>query len=94
MKNNRTPIITIAGVEDNPDRFIASFCSEFLDATYAVVFSQTITGAVALHRFVQMISDQYGKQVELRIANDLFPKPNKAVEDILKSIIEPEPAIT
>jgi len=94
MRNNRTPVITIAGVEDNPDQFIASFRSEFFDATYAVVFSQTITGAVALHRFVQMISGQYGKQVELRIANDLFPKPNKAVEDILKSIIEPESAFT
>ena len=33
----------------------------------------TITGAVALHRFAGMISDQYGKQIELRIANDLFP---------------------
>ena len=94
MRNSHTPVITIAGVEDNPDRFVASFRSEFLDATYAVVFSQTITGAVALHRFVQMISDQYGKQVELRIANDLFPKPNKAIEDILKSITEPQPALT
>ncbi len=92
MRSNCTPVITIAGVEDNPDRFVASFRSEFLDATYAVVFSQTITGAVALHRFVQMISSQYGRQVELRIANDLFIKPNKAVEDILKSIMEPEPA--
>lgn len=94
MRNNRTPVITIAGVEDNPDRFIASFRSEFLDATYALVFSQTITGAVALHRFAGMISDQYGNQVELRIANDLFPKPNKAVEDILKSIMKPEPVLT
>ena len=77
MKSNRTPVITIAGVEDNPNRFVASFRSEFLDATYAVVFSQTITGAVALHRFAGMISDQYGKQVELRIAIDLFPVKNR-----------------
>ena len=94
MRNNRTPVITIAGVDGNSDRFIASFRSEFLDATYAVVFSQTITGAVALHRFVQMISGQYGKQVELGIANDLFPIPNKAVEDILKSIMKPETTLT
>ena len=94
MSNNRTPIITIAGIEDNPDRFVASFLSEFLDATYAVIFSQTITGAVALHRFARMISDQYGKQVELRIANDLLPARNKAVEDILKSIMKPEPIFT
>ena len=94
MRNNRTPIITIAGIEDNPDRFVASFRSEFLDATYAVIFSQTITGAVALHRFARMISDQYGKQVELRIANDLLPARSKAVEDILKSIMKPEPIFT
>ena len=91
MRNNRTPVITITGVEDHADRFVASLRSEFLDATYAVVFSQTITGAVALHRFARMISDQYGRQVELKIANDLFPVRNKAVEDILKSIREPEP---
>ena len=93
MRNNRTPVITIAGAEGNPDRFVASFRSEFLDATYAVVFSQTITGAVALHRFAGMISSQYGKQIEIRIANDLFPVKNKAVEDILNSISKPEPAI-
>ena len=93
MRNNRVPVISITGVDDNTDRFVASFNSEFLDATYAVVFSQTITGAVALHRFAGMISGQYGKQVELRIANDLFPVRNKAVEDILKSIIEHEPVI-
>lgn len=92
MRNNRVPVISITGVDDNTDRFVASFNSEFLDATYAVVFSQTITGAVALHRFARMISDQYGKQVELRIANDLFPVRNKAVEDILKGIMEPDPA--
>ena len=91
MTNNRTPVITITGVEGNPDRFVASLRSEFLDATYAVIFSQTITGAVALHRFAGMISDQYGKQVELRIANDLFPAKNRAVEDILNSIGKPEP---
>ena len=92
MRNNRVPVISITGVDDNTDRFVASFRSEFLDATYAVVFSQTITGAVALHRFARMISDQYGKQVELRIANDLFPVRNKAVEDILKGIMKPDPA--
>ena len=92
MRSN-TPIIRITGVDDDPDRFVASFRSEFLDATYAVVFSQTITGALALHRFAGMISDQYGKQVELRIANELFPVKNRAVEDILTSIAKPEPAI-
>ena len=93
MRNNRTPVINIAGVDENSNRFVASFRAEFLDATYAVVFSQTITGAVALHRFARMISDQYGRQVELQIADDLFPVKSRAVEDILNSIGKPAPAI-
>ena len=93
MRSSRTPVITIAGVDDDPDRFIASYHSEFLGATYAVVFPQTVTGAVALHRFATMISSQYGKQVEIQIPNDLYPVRNKAIKDILNSIAEPEPAV-
>ena len=78
-------------MDKKPDRFVASFRSEFLDATYALVFSKSVTGAVALHRFARMISDQYGRQVELQIADDLFPVKNKAVEDILNSIGSPQP---
>jgi len=92
-RNNRPPIIRITAVDEKPDQFVASFHSEFLNATYAVVFSATITGAVALHRFALMISGQYGRQVELQIADDLFPVKNKAVEDILNSIGKPEPII-
>ena len=91
-RSNNTPIIRITGVDEKPDRFVASFRSEFLDATYAVVFSKRITGAVALHRFARMISEQYGRQAELQIADDLFPVRNKAVEDILNSIGIPQPA--
>ena len=87
------PIIRITAVDEKPDQFVASFRSEFLGATYAVVFSATITGSVALHRFALMISGQYGKQVELQIADDLFPVKNKAVEDILNSIGKAEPVV-
>ena len=64
MRNSRTPVITIANVDDDPDRFIATFRSEELRATYAVVFPQTVNGAGAPRRFATMISSQYGKQVE------------------------------
>jgi len=93
MRSSRTPVITITGIDGDPDSFVASFRSEFLGATYAVVFPSTVTGAVALHRFATMISGQYGKQVEIQIPNDLFPIRNKAVEDILHSIKEPEQAV-
>ena len=92
-RSNTTPIIRIISVDEKPNRFVASFRSEFLDATYAVVFSKTITGAVALHRFARMISHQYGREVELQIADDLFPVRNTTVEDILKSIGKPEPVL-
>ena len=93
MRSNRTPVITIAGVDDDPDQFVATFRSEFLRATYAVVFPQTVTGAVALHRFATMISSQYGRQVKIQIPNDLYPVRNKAIRDILNSIADPEPVV-
>ena len=93
MRSNRTPVITIAGVDDNPDNFVATFRSEFLGATYAVLFPQTVTGAVALHRFATMISSQYGKQVEIQIPNDHYPVRSKAIRDILNSIAEAEPVV-
>ena len=91
MRSNDAPVIRISSVDEKPNRFVASLRSEFLDATYAVVFSQTVTGAVALHRFARMISEAYGRQAKLQIADDLFSGKNKAVEDILATIGIPQP---
>ena len=89
-RSNTAPVIRITGVDEKPDRFVASLRSEFLDATYAVVFSKTVTGAVALHRFARMISEVYARQAKLQITDDLFAGKNKAVEDILATIGIPE----
>ena len=91
MSRNNAPVIRVAAVDGKQERFVASIRSEFLDATYAVVFSQTVTGAIALHRFARMISDAYGRQAKLQITENLFAGNNSAVEDILKSIGIPEP---
>ena len=91
MRRNNELVIRISAVDGKPDRFVASLRSEFLDATYAVIFSATVTGAVALHRFARMISEAYNRQAELRIDDDLFPVRNAAVEDILATIGIPEP---
>ena len=91
MRSNNAPVIRIASVDGEPNRFVASLRSEFLDATYAVIFSTTVSGAVALHRFARMISDLHGRQAKLQIAADVFPLKNTAVEDILNSIGIPEP---
>ena len=84
--NGRRPTIRIQSIANKPGRFIASFHAEFLDATYALTFGETVTGALALHRFAQMIAHQYGKQPDIQIAYELFPFHNEAVTDILVSL--------
>ena len=86
MRNNRAPVIRISAVKDTAGKFIASFHSEFLDATYSLLFNETVTGAVALHRFALMIGSQYGCAVELQIVDEPFPVNNQAVADILSGI--------
>ena len=53
--SGRRPTIRIQAIAEKPGRFIASFNAEFLDATYALTFGETVTGALALHRFAQTI---------------------------------------
>ena len=86
MRNNRAPVIRISAVKDTAGKFIASFHSEFLDATYSLLFNETVTGAVALHRFARMIERQYGAEVELQIVDEFLPVKNQAVVDILATI--------
>jgi hypothetical protein len=84
--NGRKLIIRIQEISEESGRFVASFKAEVLDATYAVVFPETVTGAIALHRFVQMIEQQYGKQVEIQLADELLPFHNEAITDMLHSL--------
>jgi hypothetical protein len=56
MKEKKKIRISIHPVEDHPGDYLAYFRSEFLDATYTVFFKDTITGALALHSFAEMIS--------------------------------------
>jgi hypothetical protein len=84
--NGRHPLVRIAPVDGDSSRFVASFKAEVLGATYAVVFPETVTGAIALHRFVQMIEQQYGKQVEIQLADELLPFHSEAVADLLHSL--------
>jgi hypothetical protein len=85
--NGRNPLVRIAPADGCPGRFIASFKAEVLSSTYAVIFPETVTGAIALHRFVQMIEQQYGKQVEIRLADELLPFHSEEITDLLRSLI-------
>ena len=80
--NGKNSIIRIQAVTGKPGRFIASFHAEFLDSTFALTFGESVTGALALHRFVQMIENQYGK-LKIQIPDELFPFHSEAVTDIL-----------
>ena len=84
--NGRNPLVRIEAISEESDYFVASFAAELLGATYAVVFPETVTGAIALHRFVKMIEQQYGKQVEIRLADELLPFHNEAITDMLCSL--------
>ena len=86
MMNGRRPTIRIQAIAEKPGRFIASFNAEFLDATYALTFGETVTGALALHRFAQMIESQYGEQVNIQLPDDLLPFRGEAVRDILAGL--------
>ena len=83
VMSGRKPVIRIQPIPEKPGRFIASFHAEFLDSTYALTFGETVTGAVALHRFALMIENQYGKQAKIQIADELLPFHSEAVTDIL-----------
>lgn len=88
MSNGRDRKIRISRIEGEPGAYFASFTAPVLGATYAVVFSETITGTVALHRFADMIAGHYGGKVSLQIPDEILPIPNKAFADLLSTIGE------
>ena len=90
MRSNNLPVIRVNSVGN---RYVATFDSEFLDATYALVFSETVNGAVALHRFARMIETEYGRNIKFHIDGDLLPMKSRLVADILTGIGVPQTAV-
>ena len=86
MSNGRDRKIRISRVAGEPGTYVASFTAPVLGATFAVIFSETVTGAVALHRFADMIANYYAGKVTLQISDEILPIPNKAVADIMSTI--------
>ena len=89
--NGRGAVIHLTKTDDG--KCLASFHSDFIGATYAVVFPESITGAVALHRFARMIENEYGKKTELTIDDEFFPLRSRMVEELLQSIAEKVPVL-
>ncbi|MCK4516140.1 MAG: hypothetical protein KAU31_12835 [Spirochaetaceae bacterium] len=89
MTNRHRSTIQVYPVSDSRDQYIAVFASEFLGATFAVMFPETITGAVALHTFAEMIRKQYGPAVDIIIPDGLSLPKDSPVRDILSEIRRP-----
>jgi hypothetical protein len=70
MTHGKRPIIRIS--RTGVGRCLAKLRSDPLDAPFTASFSESLAGAVALHRFAAMIEQHYGRQVELQI-DELFP---------------------
>jgi hypothetical protein len=88
MRRNNQLIVTIRHVPDETGFYIAMFSSPVLASTFSVVFPDSITGAIALHEFADMLHLRFGRPVELRLDTDLFPPRSKAMNDILGAMRE------
>ena len=87
MKNNRLTV-TIRRVSDDAGHYVATFESPVLSSVFCVVFPDSVTGAVALHDFADMLHQHFGRPVELRLDTDLFPVRSKAMDDVLAAMRE------
>ena len=84
-RNNRLSV-TIRQAPDDSDTFVAMFESPVLSSTFCVVFPDSITGALALHEFADMLRLRFGRSVELLLDTDLVPIRSKAMEDVLAAM--------
>jgi len=84
MNEKKKIHITINPVENRKGDYIAHFRSEFLDAVFTVFFKDTITGALALYSFAEMLRKKYEqKQVEFLLSDQEVPFQNEALLDVV-----------
>ena len=83
MRRNNRLTVTIRQASDDSGTFVAMFASPVLSSTFCVVFPDSITGALALHEFADMLTLRFGRSVELHLDTDLFPPRSKAMQDVL-----------
>ena len=89
MKNGRLTV-KIRRVPERTDTYVAHLSSPFLGSTFSLLFPDSITGALALHSFAEMLRLHYGNPVQLQLDNDLFPVKSEALQDILAAIGLPD----
>ena len=77
--------VVINPVQHRRGSYVAHFTSEYLHATFSVCFKDTITGALALHRFAGMLRKEYESEVEFILSERRVAFTNEALVDLLKS---------
>ena len=89
MKNTNTRLkkldITIRPVKNMERDFIAYYKSDMLCATYCVYFKDTITGALALNAFYEMLKHKYEQEIEFTVTDHELQFKNQALLDIMSS---------
>ncbi len=79
-----THIIMIKEIVNRERQYLAYFRDDFLKAVYSVSFSDSITGAISLNKFVTMITTIYkGRNVHLQLSSEAIRFKNPAVIDAL-----------
>ena len=86
-RNNRLTVF-IRPVPDESDTYVAMFDSPVLSSAFCVVFPNSITGAIALHDFADMLHQHFGRSVELHLDTDLILTRSKAMDDVLAAMRE------
>ena len=78
----RTFEVQITGHPKKRDWYVASYESGFLGASYSVEFANTVTGAVALYHFVDMLRSRYPNgEVTFVLPAQAVTHPVSAVQD-------------
>ena len=87
--NKKTKCIRVYPLPERRSQYVATFHSDVLDVTFSVTFRETITGAVGLHTFAEMLRKQYGCSFEIAIMDGFGLPHNSAVRDVLTSLEKP-----
>ena len=74
--------VQIIAHPEKSDWYVATYRSGFLGAAYSVEFANSVTGAVALYHFVEMLKTRYpGGHVTFMLPHDSGHHPVHAVRD-------------
>ena len=84
-----TKQIIIKPLESTDKEYLAYFKDEFMQATFCVAFKDSILGAVAFNRFVEMIKNVFElKRIPVSVSEKEFQVKSKALLDVLTSKAE------